>query len=385
MNINMKTLLRDPLFSNAKILAGERGLKREVKRISVFDCPYIPGVSGSSIMSEGDLFITCLEQFKDESSGDAIRSYFDCLIKTKSAGLFIVTDDRLNLISDEVIDMCDKSDFPVILIKENYPYAVILDLVYDYISFDMQNTVTKLKFDKIMYGKDSPGNDLIVLRSIKPSIEAFICSVSVSGNFTSDIADLELHRYYLDRKNDIYARTDEGMIILLSEDTPEKLESSLQTCVRHIREFMDNTVIGYSRIHKKKDCKRALLEAVKAEETAIAMKIPIKAYRTLSTLQLLMEVKYSEEAEDYYDTYIEMLSKNMNEESIKDMLTTVETYVENHGDFEATAKIMNQHVNTIRYRLNKVKSALEMEDDTIKFHETIAIASKLRILLGRKI
>lgn len=385
MNINMKTLLMDSLFSDAKILAGGQGLKNEIKRISVFDCSCIPDVSKSSIISEGDLFITCLEQFKDEPTDDAILSFFYCLFRAKSAGLLIITDDRIDLITEEIVDLCNKHNFPVILIAENYPYAVILGLVYNYISFDMQNTIIKLKFDKIMYGEHNLSDDLLILESIKPTIGPFICSVSASGNFTSNIADLELNRYYLNRKNDIFARTDEGMIILLSAYNPEKLKASLQACLRRIQDFMNNTVIGYSKIHNKRDCKKALIEAVKAEETAIAMRTPIKAYDTFSTLQLLMSIRYTKEAEEYYDTYITMLKKNISEESIKDIMLTIETYVAHCGDFEATAKIMHQHVNTIRYRVNKVKFALEMEDDTIKFHETIAFASKLRVLLNRKI
>lgn len=67
------------------------------------------------------------------------------------------------------------------------------------------------------------------------------------------------------------------------------------------------------------------------------------------------------------------------------MVLTIENYVANSGDFKLTAEQMNQHVNTIRYRVNRVKSALNMENDTIKFNETIAIAVKLRILLNRKL
>ena len=70
---------------------------------------------------------------------------------------------------------------------------------------------------------------------------------------------------------------------------------------------------------------------------------------------------------------------------MKEMILTVENYVANSGNFKTTAEMMSQHENTIRYRINRVKSALNMEEDTVKFNETIAIASKLRVLLGREL
>ena len=72
------------------------------------------------------------------------------------------------------------------------------------------------------------------------------------------------------------------------------------------------------------------------------------------------------------------------EENLPEIILTIEKYVANSGDFKLTAEQLNQHVNTIRYRVNRVKSALHMENDTVKFNETIAIAVKLRILLNRK-
>ncbi len=111
----------------------------------------------------------------------------------------------------------------------------------------------------------------------------------------------------------------------------------------------------------------------------------VKTYDALSSIQLLTAVKDTQEAEDYYDAYLEALRTKITEENLPEMILTVENYVANSGDFKLTAEMMNQHVNTIRYRINRIKSALNMENDTIKFNETIAIAVKLRILLNREI
>lgn len=385
MNIEIGALLKDKLFVNRKILAGGSGLHRKVKRISVFDCPCVPDILERGVLCEGDLFITCLEQFRNEKDDSEIRYYLECLIQSKSAGLLIVTDDRINLLTRQLLKLCDDNQLPVILIPEDYPYTVLLDTVHSYITFDTYNTINKLRLDKIMYEKLSDAARNEVLYSINPTVKQYVRSLFIYGTFNSDIARQEVQNYYLNRENDIFVRTEKGMIILLSEENPERLKQNLNACLVRIREFLDNPVIGYSRAFGRKECEKALEEARLALETAKAMGMPMKTYDALSSIQILTAVKDTQEAEDYYDAYLAALRTKITEENLPEMVLTVENYVANSGDFKLTAEMMNQHVNTIRYRINRVKSALDMENDTIKFNETIAIAVKLRILLNRKI
>ena len=384
MNIEMRTLLMDKLFENSCVLAGRDGLTRSVKRISVFDCPCVPSSLEHKIFCEGDLFITCLEQFRDEVDDQALRFYLECQIQSGAAGLLVVTDDRIDLLTPGLLKMCDESRFPVVLIPEDYPYAAIIDTVHRYITFDTYNTINKLRLDKIMYEDLSDAARSEVLYSINPMVKKYIRAIFIQGIFNSDVAQIELQNYYFKRENDIFVRTEQGMVILLSEDRQEKAAMILETCLVRIKEFLDNPVIGYSRFFQKEDCHKALKEAKLALETAKAMNMTVRSYDALSSMQLLTTIKDTQEAEDYYDAYLAALRTKIAEENLPEIILTIEKYVANSGDFKLTAEQLNQHVNTIRYRVNRVKSALHMENDTVKFNETIAIAVKLRILLNRK-
>ena len=384
MNIEMRTLLMDKLFENSCVLAGRDGLTRSVKRISVFDCPCVPSSLEHKIFCEGDLFITCLEQFRDEVDDQALRFYLECQIQSEAAGLLVVTDDRIDLLTPGLLKMCDESRFPVVLIPEDYPYAAIIDTVHRYITFDTYNTINKLRLDKIMYEDLSDAARSEVLYSINPMVKKYIRAIFIQGIFNSDVAQIELQNYYFKRENDIFVRTEQGMVILLSEDRQEKAAMILETCLVRIKEFLDNPVIGYSRFFQKEACHKALKEAKLALETAKAMNMTVRSYDALSSMQLLTTIKDTQEAEDYYDAYLAALRTKIAEENLPEIILTIEKYVANSGDFKLTAEQLNQHVNTIRYRVNRVKSALHMENDTVKFNETIAIAVKLRILLNRK-
>lgn len=385
MNIEMGTLLKDKLFENSRVLAGSGGLCRKVKRISVFDCPCVPDILERKILCEGDLFITCLEQFRNEPDDKELRFYLECQMHSGAAGLLVITEDRVNLLTPQLLKLCDENSFPVVLIPEEYPYTVIIDTVHSYITFDTYNTINKLRLDKIMYEDLSDAARSDVLYSIKPTVKQYIRAIFIQGAFNSDIAQLELQHYYLNRENDIFVRTEQGMIILLSEDKQEKIAATLNACLVRIKEFLDNPVVGYSRVFPRKSCNKALEEARLALETAKAMNMTVRTYDALSSIQLLTTIKDTQEAEDYYDAYLAALRTKITEENLLEMVLTIENYVANSGDFKLTAEQMNQHVNTIRYRVNRVKSALNMENDTIKFNETIAIAVKLRILLNRKL
>lgn len=385
MNISVEGILQNELFTNVKVIAGEKGVKNKVKKISVFDCPCVPDIIERNVLNKGDLFITCLEQFRQDHNGQEIRFYFECLIKSGCAGLLVVTNDRMNLVTKEIVSMCDEGCFPVILIPEDYPYALIIDTINSYLSFDTFNTINKLKIEKIMYEKLSDAAQGEVLYSIKPTIKKYVRAIFIQGEFNSDIAKLEIQNYYLSKENDIFVRTEHGMIIIISDEDDNKLTAALNACTVRIREFMDNLTIGYSRMFGRKDAGKALEEAKCALETAKAMRMTDRTYDALSTIQLLIMMRDTQEAEDYYDAYVKALGSKIGRENLKEMVLTVENYVANSGNFKLTATMMNQHENTIRYRINRVKSALNMEEDNIKFNETIAIASKLRVLLGKEL
>ena len=107
-----------------RVLAGSRGLNKKIKRISVFDCPCNKNLVDRDIIAEGDVFITCLDQFKYETEN--IYEYLDTLIRTECSGLFVVTADMLYVLTEDILQTCDQSNFPVVLIPEDIPYEMCI-------------------------------------------------------------------------------------------------------------------------------------------------------------------------------------------------------------------------------------------------------------------
>lgn len=380
MYISLNQILKNSIFKSVTILAGEAGLNRKVKRISVFDCPCNKDILNRNTLINGDLFITCLEQFQDNKDG--IYDYINALIMTKSSGLLIVTDDCIDTITKDIIKICDESDFPLILIKEDVPYAVIMDTVNQYIAIENLNAINTLKLDKIMYGSVSNNEKMEILYSINPNIGQYLRTIYVDGGFDSAIEELKTHILYLNSRDDIFVRSNNYYIFILSADDIKYLKHHSDATALKVKEFINNPKVGYSRIYSRKDISKALEEGKRSLETAKTMNMSFQEYNPLSVMQLLVSVKDTQEAHDFYEAYVNAIRDNVSAENLKEILLTMEIYVANSGDYKATGKIMSQHENTIRYRVNKVKGALNMETDNIKFNETIAIAVKLRILMN---
>lgn len=383
MFVSLKEILKNELFKKGEVLAGSGGLDRNAKRISVFDCPCREDLIKREILREGDLFITCLEQFKHDEEN--ISRFIDTLIYTGSAGLIVVSEDMIHILNPGVLKRCNEGNLPVVLLKEEIPYAAIIDTVNKYIAIDNMHALNMLKLEKIMYGNISFEEKMETLYSINPNVKQYVRVISVDGEFNSDIAQLELHMYYLDKKSDIYVRSGQNMIFILSDDSQDALRRHSDAAAVRFSEFLDNPVAGYSRIAARKEIEHTLEEARRALETAKAMQISRQTYDPLSVLQLLLLVRDSREAGDFYQKYVDMIRSHVSAENLQETLRTMEVYVANSGNFQETARMLNQHENTIRYRVNKVKQALDMENDNIKFHETIAIAVKLRTLLHESI
>ncbi len=118
----------------------------------------------------------------------------------------------------------------------------------------------------------------------------------MEGDFNSDIAQVELHFYYLKQKNDIYVRSNNQQIFILSDEDEKSLRRRSDVASIRIKEFVSKPVMGYSRIYNRKDIGKALEEAKRALETAKTMNMSSQNYDPLSVLQLLLTVKDTQEA-----------------------------------------------------------------------------------------
>ena len=240
MYVSLREILENPVFGEAEVLCGAGGLDRAVSRVSVFDCTYEESVTDPNILSDGDLYITCLEQFND-SVRQTPQEFFRLLIEQKSAGLFVVGDHGLGNLTEDIAVLCDEKNFPVVHVPIEMPYALIMDTVNQYILFDNTNALNALKLGRIRYAREQTAEDLErtnrILNSIKPGIGRFLAVCYVSGEFDSELSRLQLYKHFLKEPGDFFVLNQTQKIFLFSGETKEELQRHRRIMMERILEI----------------------------------------------------------------------------------------------------------------------------------------------------
>ncbi len=334
-----------------------------------------------NIFKEGDLFLTCLAQFyrKDEK---VVEEYFDTLLYFGSSGLIIVPNDNMDLITENIRRKCDDADYPLLYLKDDIPYAEILSIINDYIAVETLNQTRTNYLQRIMYEPLSEYETIEIINRFNSNLGRYIQVACFEGEILSDITYANFHVDSLNTKSSVYIKEGDLNYYIVSSKQEDACAASPD---RNIRQLYDNFNIrsmGVSMIYEQRDMKRALLEAKSALKMAVCLEQKELAFSPLSTYHLLFELKNSHAAAAFYDAFMKAVRRCTTEEYEADMLITVREYVENKGNYKLAAQRVNQHENTVRYRINKLKGELGLEDDNIAFHEVLAIAVKLGALYG---
>lgn len=170
------------------------------------------------VLQEGDLFLSCLEQFP--SGTDDITRFFRGMINYKAAGLIVVPTGRTDLLSDNLIDICERADFPVIVVRRSNSYASIMEIVNKYIAIGSINEINAQKIERIRNGASSTRESIEIINSINPEIKENIVILSVEGSLHSPLFSMELWRRYEENVNDILVMGDPFTLILSGNRRP---------------------------------------------------------------------------------------------------------------------------------------------------------------------
>lgn len=380
MNISLLQILNAPLFENVKILAGQDGLTRIVKRASVFDAPFQEDVLEKDILAPGDFFITSLLQFEPDS--EELMQVLELLVRGNCSGLCVMMEERAELFSEEMLLFCEEKQFPVICMQKDISYAEVLGVINQCILEEQTNVLNQLKLDKILAAKTLPQERMKILLSINPGVREYVQAIYVRDEkrkntrrrATGDVCSAF----------DIFIPSDNYDICILSADSIKELEQHRSVVCEQLLRSCNGRRLGIGRPYARYRAERTLLEAGDALDMAQASDRSLQVYDPLSPQQLLLPIRGSREMQEFYDEFCREIAVKTTEEGMKDMLLTTRAYVQCNGDFKETARKLKQHENTIRYRINRLRNYLDVEEQPLLFHEIISLAVRIESMLEIK-
>lgn len=116
MGITVGKVLTIDVMSQTKIIAGQNGLNREIKWVSVMEL-----LDEVSLLQEGELLITTAFDLVDTPS--LLDELIPYLAKRNLAGLAIQTGYYLEVIPDTIIQKCNEYNFPLLELPKHIVFS----------------------------------------------------------------------------------------------------------------------------------------------------------------------------------------------------------------------------------------------------------------------
>ncbi|MFJ5963964.1 PucR family transcriptional regulator [Bacillus sp. NPDC093026] len=127
MNVDVHFQVNDVLktkhFTHAKVLAGEKGLFREVKWVHVLEVPAV-----EDLLNGGELILTTAAAFHDQL--DVFKEFLKQLIDSGAAGLCIEFVPLRYDVPEALIEYADQRDFPLILFTKEVKFVNITQHIH---------------------------------------------------------------------------------------------------------------------------------------------------------------------------------------------------------------------------------------------------------------
>ncbi|MTI69064.1 MAG: hypothetical protein FH751_02265 [Firmicutes bacterium] len=136
-DLEVKDLFEIEILKNSKVLSGNEGLHRKITKVNVMEVPDI-----LDWVTPGEFLLTTAYSFKDNLN--SLIELVPMLNKKGLAGLGIKTKRYIEKIPEEIIDIANKLDFPIIEIPIEASYSEIITSVLSEIINRQTNILTRI-------------------------------------------------------------------------------------------------------------------------------------------------------------------------------------------------------------------------------------------------
>ncbi len=324
----------------------------------------------------GDFVLTTFTPIRTdmEAIGQCIRDLADCKIAALAIKSIYVTH-----LPEDVLAYANREGLPIFLFDEGVYFE---DIIEDLINGMQARSFMDLLEAKVdaLYRKDlRPAMVLDIARDIN---RQFLESIQVvymkaKGFVAKDQLIQYAERYLRSRHRSphysLVPYEDGLMVFLTGQDlTDQGVQLDLDFLMRTLGIDADQYMRGYSAPLKGLgQLDTAVKQAVYATMACDLEGVDLMVYGDLGIYKLLLPAS----GNVWVRQYMEDVLTPIRDYDGGKLLETARTYIGQGGDVVATAEAMYQHKNTIRYRLQKMKTLLACDQEG-DFYEQLSIAIK---------
>ena len=366
-------------MSSYRIVAGSKGLNKEVGRINFTDCP-LDEEYDVNLCMPNDFYINSFYTLRNHP--EAIKKMIEFYISTKASGVFII-DEYLHDIPEEVKKIANEHNFPIIFIDTSVQYGEIIRIVTEMILLEKIEVITESLIDRLLDQNISKNEVNNLALKINGAFRNYYIVMYIS--LDNDFSGYEQLKGGLDKnRNFKVLKYRNHIIVILNFDLESMGKANINFVGSILEKYGANYVIGVSNTFTNaEEFNIAVRQAKSANEMSDIIHKNVIMYKELNVYKLLYLLKDTRELREYLDEIIEPL-KAYDKRYNLNLLETVESYIENDGDYEKMAKSLYLHENTVRYRIQKAKKILNLENSHIQFILQVYIGLKINMILKIK-
>jgi len=346
MGITVREALKLKGLDQAKLITGEKGLDKFIKRVSVIECPESP-----ELFSEGDFFITAFFALKDDVN--AQLEMVKALVDSGCSGLGVI-DQYLTDLPEYVKRFADEACFPVMILPNDISYAEIITNIMDAIIQSKDDIINEMHVDTLLQSGKTAREINEIAKKINPEFKEKIATAFYkhAKSNPKDISRMLKNRIDFPDHWSLL-KYKKGILILMSfgNESKKVIDLRLENVIKTVEDIGGQYKLGISTLHEDlSEINLCIKEALLASDAAQAVGDKNTVlYKDLGLYRLLMILRNEPELKSYRDEIINPV-KEYDKKYHTRLLKTMISYVENNGDLAETAKALFLHVNTIRYR-----------------------------------
>lgn len=387
MTLTVLEATKQSSFEHFKLIAGHRGLDREILKVGILDWEFEAIVKGELLDSDfirGEFVLSNLMYAKDHP--EYILGLMVHLVQSGVSGLG-VKDVYYRELPPDALRYADEHSFPVFIFHTTYVEDIITQInervkaINDYEALENKvDLLVKMHLNKAVVRE--------VAMELNSSFrETFFVLYFKEKRFVSEerlIAAIEGIK-----KSKIFGATDSvlkyrsGILLILTFDMlePEAYRKKVSYFLQAVGLPRGEYTAGVGNLHAGSrtglsELGLGVSESLFAERTAEVTGQPLCHFRETGIYGVLLPTQGDVWLHNFYAGIIGPLRQH-DEKFNTELLETAIAFVEQDGNVQKTADALFVHKNTIRYRINKIKELLGMEELELGFLEQLSAAVKL--------
>ncbi|MCI8638670.1 MAG: PucR family transcriptional regulator [Coprococcus sp.] len=380
MALTVREIWQMEKFQSFRLAAGREGLENEIENIGILDYEYaVEDIELQQKWAFGrkGFVISSLLFAKDhpEKILDALHG----LVRDHVSALAVKTVCYQEL-PKEAIRFADEHAFPIFLFGRDDAYFeeivyAIKEKIIEWNDFESQEKKLDFFLKEELSGEEEK---TLIGQMIKEHWKNYTV---IYEKCEANLAECEIPRKYRRAAEELGARGNvflfhQGYLFFLEIPKRERFYGQTEQFLKERKARSQEPIIGVGGIHgKEQELRQAVGESLYARELAALQKRESVYFDKMGIYRVLIPYYKEWWMQEYSRRCLEKIVSS-DRENDGELFSTLRIYVEQSGDMQSVSDKMHIHKNTVRYRINKARELLGMEDDPT-FFEQIAIAIRI--------